>query len=387
MGFTFDDTDKKAVATPLAEMRHLLAKDPCNQQVIFPFISGEELNDSPTYQACRFVINFEDWPLRRADLGQKWSTATELTQEQWRRSGTVPLDYPDSVATDFPDLLSIVESKVKGSRASHSTAPWWQFERPRVELYRAIRSLPRFLVTALYGPHLSFAFLTPPVVFANKVCVMPFSEYDIFAILQSRIHELWARFFSATLKDDLAYAPSDCFETFPFPAHWTDALKQLGREYYEFRAQLMQRERKGLTAIYNWFHDPECACPDIPRLRELHDAVDRAVLDAHGWNSLQTHCEFIPAFDEEDEEDENGRPHRKRYQYRWPDEIRDEVLARLLELNRQRALEEGQLPTEPPVFAGMSDPEPTTKGSKKKAGKRADEDLNLSLLPQEKEEA
>ena len=33
---------------------------------------------------------------------------------------------------------------------------------------------------------------------------------------------------------------------------------------------------------------------------------------------------------------------KKKYRYRWPDEIRDEVLARLLALNRKRALEEGQ---------------------------------------------
>ncbi len=80
--------------------------------------------------------------------------------------------------------------------------------------------------------------------------------------------------------------------------------------------------------------------------------MDRAVLDAYGWTDIQPRCEFIPEFDDEEDDEENGRPRRKKYRYRWPDEVRDEVLARLLELNRQRALEEGQLPTEPPVFAG-----------------------------------
>ena len=42
------------------------------------------------------------------------------------------------------------------------------------------------------------------------------------------------------------------------------------------------------------------------------------------------------------DEDDNGRQHKQKYRYRWPDEVRDEVLARLLELNRERALEEGQ---------------------------------------------
>ncbi len=36
MGFTFDDTDKKGVALPLAEMRRLIEADPRNREVIFP---------------------------------------------------------------------------------------------------------------------------------------------------------------------------------------------------------------------------------------------------------------------------------------------------------------------------------------------------------------
>jgi hypothetical protein len=36
MGFTFDDTDKKGVASPLAEMHRLIAKDARNAERIFP---------------------------------------------------------------------------------------------------------------------------------------------------------------------------------------------------------------------------------------------------------------------------------------------------------------------------------------------------------------
>ena len=38
-------------------------------------------------------------------------------------------------------------------------------------------------------------------------------------------------------------------------------------------------------------------------------------------------------------------PRRKPYRYRWPDDIRDEVLARLLELNAERAAEEARTRT------------------------------------------
>jgi len=73
----------------------------------------------------------------------------------------------------------------------------------------------------------------------------------------------------------------------------------------------------------------------------------RAVLDAYGWTDLKPTCEFL--VDHENEEDQEpatsnqelptGR-RRKPGRYRWPDDFRDEVLARLLELNRQRAEQE-----------------------------------------------
>ncbi len=68
--------------------------------------------------------------------------------------------------------------------------------------------------------------------------------------------------------------------------------------------------------------------------------MDRAVLDAYGWTDLKPTCEFL--LDDEDDEDQEQatRRRRKPWRYRWPDDFRDEVLARLLELNRQRAEEE-----------------------------------------------
>jgi hypothetical protein len=101
----------------------------------------------------------------------------------------------------------------------------------------------------------------------------------------------------------------------------------------------MRRSGAGLTKIYGRFHDPEECAFDIGELRSRHAAMDRAVLDAYGWTDIQPTCEFILEYEDEDEEQVAGRPNRRRkpWRYRWPDEIRDEVLARLLALNAERA--------------------------------------------------
>jgi hypothetical protein len=317
MGFTFDDSETKDVASPTSAMRSLIAKDPRNAQRIFPYIGGQEILNSPTQEHHRFIINFED-----------------MTESEARR---------------WPDLMAIVEEKVKPSRIQDNREAyrkhWWQFAEKRTDLMRALAGMHRTLAHPFTSSNLCFAFVPSSTVVSGPHTVLLFEDYNSFAVLQSRAHEAWTRFFASSLKDDLRYTLGDCFCTFPFPAHFETnvALEKAGTVYYEFRAALMVRNNEGLTKTYNRFHDPEETSPDILRLRELHAAMDRAVLEAYGWPDLipQCQCEFLLDYeDEEDGAEETGRRRKKPWRFRWPDLVRDEVLARLLKLNAERAQEE-----------------------------------------------
>ena len=312
MGFTFDDSDTKGVATSISEMARLIESNPRNQEVIFPYIGGEEVNNHPNHAFHRYVINFHDRNLTDA---MKW-----------------------------PDLLQIVRENVKPERDVQKRKAlrerWWQYAEKRPGLVSAINGLSKVLVINCGAtPHHAFAFLPARMVFANTLAVFPFETYAAFAALQSRPHEIWARFFASSMKDDLRYTPSDCFETFPFPEGWEkqSLLERSGKEYYQFRAKFMVANNEGLTKTYNRFHDPEERNPKIAELRRLHAAMDRAVLDAYGWADISTDCEFL--LDYEIDEEEWGRKKRP-WRYRWPDEVRDRVLARLMALNGQRAQKE-----------------------------------------------
>jgi hypothetical protein len=191
---------------------------------------------------------------------------------------------------------------------------------------------------------MAFTFLDSKMIYANTLAIIASEDYKTFCILQSRVDEVWVRFFSSSMKDDLRYTPTDCFETFPLPPLSSlseKVLDSLGESYFDCRSQILQQKDVGLTSLYNDFNDPECDVPEIARLRELHDEMDRAVLDAYGWSRLVPKCEFFPIFDDEELEEENGHPKKRKYRYRWPDDVRDDVLALLLDLNHQRALEEG----------------------------------------------
>ena len=409
MGFTFDDTDTKGAARPLAEMRRLVEADPRNREVIFPYIGGEEVNTSPTHAHHRYVINFRDWPLCRKDLGSaqvslgagasgppasgptppaparqadahrpaastggvsthptaspvggsagrpttsvssrataSWTDATETERREWLRTGIVPPDYPGPVAADWPDLLAIVEERVKPERDVQNRKAlrerWWHYAEKRPGLYATVAGLKRVLTLSRVGQHAAFTFLPSGMVYADSTIILPFDTHAAFCALQSRPHEIWARFFGSSLEDRLRYTPSDCFETFPFPEGWEThpGLEAIGKTYYDFRASLMVRNDEGLTRTYNRFHDPDDHDPDIAKLRDLHAAMDRAVLDAYGWCDITTDYEIL--LDYAIDEEEWGR-RKKPWHYRWPDAVRDEVLARLLELNAARSAEEAR---------------------------------------------
>jgi hypothetical protein len=160
--------------------------------------------------------------------------------------------------------------------------------------------------------------------------------------MQSRVHEVWARFFGSSLEDRLRYTPSDCFETFPFPAEWQDdaTLDALGARYHAERAAWMVAHGLGLTKFYNAFHDPDCDDAGVVALRALHAEMDRAVLRAYGWNDLADalSCEFQLEHTAEEEGTEGrARTRKKPWRLRWPEATRDEVLGRLLALNAERA--------------------------------------------------
>ncbi|MBW4458555.1 MAG: N-6 DNA methylase [Nostoc indistinguendum CM1-VF10] len=335
MGFTFDDSNPDA--TPIAEMHQLIKQNPKNAEIVFPYIGGEEVNSSPSHTYRRYVINFG-----------------EMSQAE---------------ACEYPDLMRIVREKVKPNRDSLKRdvyrTRWWQFAEKQTALSKAIAPLNRVLLTnAQASTHLSFIFYEPTVVFANSLNIFPFQTYFSFAVLQSCIHEVFARFFSSSLEDRLRYNPSDCFETFPFPENWetNPTLETIGKEYYEYRAALMVHNNQGLTDTYNRFHDPDERHPDILQLRLLHAQMDRAVLDAYGWTDIATDCTFLLDYeDEEDDENTSKRQKKKPWRYRWPEEIHDEVLARLLELNQQRA--------EAEILGGKAAEKGKVKGNTKKAGK------------------
>ena len=126
---------------------------------------------------------------------------------------------------------------------------------------KAIESLKLCFVCARTTKYLNFTSVPTSWIFSDALNVFTTDRWDLYTIVQSTIHEVWARKYSGALKQDLRYSPSNCFETFAFPAGlWQSAnptLTTLGERYHEHRRQLMRQLWLGLTDLYNLFHNPQ----------------------------------------------------------------------------------------------------------------------------------
>ena len=325
-GFLIGDAGE---ATTSAEMDAILESHPQCRSRVVPYIGGEEINSSPTQAPKRRVIFLSD--IRSESELNQWAPLSEIVRRKVKPERDALGDNPNNIRL---------------------RREWWAYHADRRDFYEQIRQRGAVLVASQVSAHLAFAVQPPDRIFGNTLNLFLVPGYTGYAVMQCRVHEVWVRFFASSLEDRLRYTPSDCFETFPFPKNFeADAqMEVVGQEYFKFRSTLMVRNNEGLTTTYNHFHDPNETSPDILKFRKLHAEMDRAVLDAYGWHDLaQTAtCEFLLDYEEEDEDGDepshepspSGRGRKKPWRYRWPDEFRDEVLVRLLDLNEKRAEEE-----------------------------------------------
>jgi hypothetical protein len=372
------------VMTP-EESQALIERNPANKEVLFPYLNGEDLNSRPDQSPSRWVINFYDWPLGR--VGQKlpfsgesvlrairstntrrsdewfprpnsrWESAGEERRQKWLQLGVVPDDYDGFVAADFPDCLEIVERLVRPERAENKRDQrrlrWWQFAERAPELYKKLLPLRRCLATSLVGQYVSVGFCPTGIVFAHRLGVFPLGSNSALGLLQSAFHYHWAWTYSSTMRIDLNYSPSDCFETFPIPEYGAQ-LEEASVAFEVHRDKTCNDLEVGLTGVARLTHDPRCDQSLIVEFRHHIIEMDLAVRNAYDWQDIDLGHGFHG----------EGRDRR----FTISPAARQEVLRRLLKLNHARYEEE--------VAAGLHD-----KPSKRKGGKTGDDALEALSGP------
>jgi type II restriction/modification system DNA methylase subunit YeeA len=182
----------------------------------------------------------------------------------------------------------------------------------------ALAGLSRFIGTARVATHRLFVWIDAGTLPDSQIIVFAREDDYFFGVLHSRAHEVWSLRMGTWLGvgNDPRYTPTTCFETFPLPwppgqEPWDDPRVQ---EIAVAAKELDEKRRA-------WLDPPDAAPEELKKrtltnlynarpawLAQMHARLDRAVWAAYGW----------------DDPDPAAVPE-------------EEILARLLALNRERA--------------------------------------------------
>ncbi|MBK9752515.1 MAG: class I SAM-dependent DNA methyltransferase [Nannocystis sp.] len=235
----------------------------------------------------------------------------------------------DDARLRFPALWDHLVRHVRPARAANNRANyqkyWWLFGEGRPGMRRALVGLSRYIVTGETAKHRVFQFLPADTVADHKIYAIAADDAFLLGVLSSRVHREWALAAGGTLEDRPTWTSTTCFARFPFPDPSPEQRAAIARiaEAIDGHRKAVQRARAelGLTDLYNVIAalragraltTEEEAVRSVGRvdtLLQLHEDLDAAVFAAYGW----------------------------------PVGLgRNELLARIVGLNGERAREEGQ---------------------------------------------
>jgi hypothetical protein len=228
---------------------------------------------------------------------------------------------------------------------------WWVIGHPRPQFRAAVLGLERYIATIETSKHRFFTFLPATTVPDSTLVTFALDDAVALGVLSSRVHVTWALATGGRLGvgNDPRYNKTRCFETFPFPA-LTDAqaarIRALAEDLDAHRKrQQAAHETLTLTGMYNVVEKLRSGEPLKPKeraiheqglvsiLKQLHDELDLAVLEAYGWQVLAPLMEAVngnapPASAGAADRDEAIRA------------LDEALLDRLVALNAERAAEE-----------------------------------------------
>ncbi len=198
------------------------------------------------------------------------------------------------------------------------------------------------------------------VICDDGIYIFASSDEFVFGILHSRLHEVWALAQGTQVREresGFRYTPTSCFDTFPFPEvsnAQRDAIAAAAGELDQLRS--------------NWLNPPEWTRTEVLEFPGSADGpwrryIDRATLDVRGIGTIR-YPRTVPKDEDAAKQLKkrtltnlyNQRPtwldvaHRKLDEavfaaYGWDPAVSDdELLAKLLQLNLDRARSEVRQP-------------------------------------------
>jgi len=236
------------------EKKDLIQKDPDIEKYIRMFLGSEEfINNKKRY--CLWLVNAVPSDIKNNKTIWERVESVRIMRAESKRDGTRKL-------ADTPTLFGEIRQPADGH---YLLVPRVSSERRK------------------YVP---MGFLDCSIIASDSVQIIPSASLYHFGILTSNVHMAWMRAVCGRLEMRYRYSKDIVYNNFPWPE-----VTSGQKEKIEQTAQAILDAR----ALY-----PECSLADLydettmpPELRKAHQANDRAVMEAYGFNLKMTESECV----------------------------------------------------------------------------------------------
>jgi type II restriction/modification system DNA methylase subunit YeeA len=235
------------------EAQEWIKKDSKNKKVLKPMLDGKSLIN--LFHKKEWVIDFNDLSLEDA--------------------------------SEYKLPFERVKKKVKPERDENKEQlrreNWWKHGRSRSAMRKALIGLSCYFAIPKIIKYILFQPVDISILPCEANMVIASQDFYILGILTSKIHRIWVKAKSSTLKGDTRYTNTTCFETFPFPQTATKKIVEKIREtmikLHEYRTEQMEKKQWGITQLYNNFFTESSS-----QLYKLHQQLDKLAMEAYGFN-------------------------------------------------------------------------------------------------------
>jgi len=168
-----------------------------NAEVVVPWLNGQDITRRPR---GKYIIDFGELSLDKAACYEE------------------PIEY----------VRRVVKPARDKNRRARRRDNWWRLGETVPGLRAAVKGLTRMIGTPRLAKHRVFVWLPNGTMPDSEVVVIARDDDYWLGVLQSHVHELWARSTGTQLREaesGFRYTPRSTFETFPFP--WPPGMEPI----------------------------------------------------------------------------------------------------------------------------------------------------------------
>jgi len=260
-----------------SDAKELLKRHPNYNEIIKPYLTGDEMLSNIQSKPDRFIIDFTKLDINEAS---RYKEVFQIIQN------TVLPERKIKATEQDKENKSLLEINPHAKINRHHIgfySKWWKLSYGREDMIESISRLVRYISCSRISKRPIFEFISSEIRPNDALMVFAFEDDYSFGILQSNAHILWYQEKCSTMKGDPRYTTESIWDTFPWPQFPTlPQIKKVAiasKHLRDERNKIMAKHKMTLRDVYTLMDNPGANI-----LKDLHADLNAAVIAAYGFS-------------------------------------------------------------------------------------------------------